>query len=243
VRVMDARLARDGFAVAVLDVNGDRAGTVAAEIQAMGRPGLAEVVDLCDVSAARVSVERIVEVWGRLDVLVNNAGIMRTTPILDITETEWDQVVDLNLKATFFCLQTAGRAMRTQGRGQIVNIASISGLGARPDHVHYAAAKAGIISLTRSAALALAPYGVTVNAICPGVVDTPMTRQIHADRGRMTGLSSAQSLGRALETIPLGRIAEPEDVAGTVAFLVSADASYLTGQTIIVDGGMLLRWS
>jgi NAD(P)-dependent dehydrogenase (short-subunit alcohol dehydrogenase family) len=159
---------------------------------------------------------------------------------MEITEEEWDQVLDLNLKAAFFCLQAAGRVMMAQRGGCIINMTSISGLGPRPDQTHYAAAKAGVISLTTSAALTFAPHGITVNAICPGIVDTPLTRQIHLDRGHLAGISPEESLARKVAQIPLGRIETPEDVAGVIAFLVSPDGAYITGQTIVVDGGMVL---
>jgi meso-butanediol dehydrogenase/(S,S)-butanediol dehydrogenase/diacetyl reductase len=219
------RLANEGFDVAVLDVNGDTARAVSDEVEAIGQRALTLVVDLCDVPAIGLAVEHIVQEWGHLDVLVNNAGHVPITPLLEITEREWDWVLDLNLKAAFFCLQAAGRVMTAQGRGHIINMSSISGLGARPDQTHYAAAKAGVISLTCSAALAFAPYGVTVNAVCPGIVNTPLTRQIHTSRGRRAGISMDESLARKVAGIPLGRIETPEDVAGIVAFLVSPDAS------------------
>jgi NAD(P)-dependent dehydrogenase (short-subunit alcohol dehydrogenase family) len=149
-------------------------------------------------------------------------------------------VFDLNLKAAFFCLQAAARTMMAQRSGRIVNMTSISGLGPRPDQTHYAAAKAGVVNLTLSAALTFASYGITVNAVCPGIVDTPLTRQIHTDRARLAGISYEESLARKVAQIPLGRIETPEDVAGVVAFLVSPDGSYITGQTIVVDGGMVL---
>lgn len=235
------RLARDGADVALLDVNQAAIESVISEINALGRTAMALAVDLYDVKAITPAVESIVAAWGRLDVFVNNAGIMRTTPMLEVSEEEWDTVLDLDLKAAFFCLQAAARVMTAQRSGRIVNIASVSGLGARPDHVHYAAAKAGLISLTYSAALGLAPYGITVNAICPGVVDTPLTRELHADRGRLAGIPGAESLRRMLERIPLGRVASPDEIGAAVASLVSDDAGYITGQVLCVDGGLRLR--
>ncbi len=234
------RLAREGFDVAVLDVNGETAQAVSDEVQTTGARGMALVVDLLDVPAIGGAIERLIREMGRLDVLVNNAGNVPITPLMDITEAEWDHVLDLNLKATFFCLQAVGRVMMAQRSGCIINMTSISGLGPRPDQTHYAAAKAGVISLTTSAALTFAPYGITVNAVCPGIVDTPLTQQIHTDRGRLAGISLEESLARKVAHIPLGRIETPEDVAGVVAFLVSPDGAYITGQTIVVDGGMVL---
>jgi len=234
------RLAREGFDVAVLDVNHQTARAVCGEVQASGARAMALVVDLLDVQAIQPAIQRLVQEMGRLDVLVNNAGNVPITPLLEITEAEWDRVLDLNLKASFFCLQAAGRVMMAQRSGCIVNMTSISGLGPRPVQTHYAAAKAGVISLTTSAALTFAPYRITVNAVCPGVVDTPLTQQIHVDRSRLAGITLEESLARKVSHIPLGRIETPEDVAGVVAFLVSPDGAYITGQTIVVDGGMLL---
>lgn len=239
-RSIALRLAREGFDIAVLDVNGETARDTSDEVEAIGRRAMTLVVDLLEVPAIGRAVESVVQEWGRLDVLVNNAGNVPITPLMEITEAEWDRVLDLNLKAAFFCLQAAGRPMLAQRGGCIINMTSISGLGPRPDQTHYAAAKAAVISLTTSAALTFAPYGVRVNAVCPGIVDTPLTRQIHVDRGRLAGIPPEESLARKVAHIPLGRIETPDDVAGVVAFLVSPDGAYITGQTIVVDGGILL---
>lgn len=239
-RSIALRLAREGYDVAVLDINGETAQAVCDEVEAIGRRAMTLVVDLLDVPAIEVAVRRLIQEMGRLDVLANNAGTVPITPLMEITEAEWDHVFDLNLKAAFFCLQAAGRVMMAQRGGRIVNMASISGLGPRPDQTHYAAAKMGVISLTTSAALTFAPYGITVNAVCPGIVDTPLTQQIHIDRARLAGISPEESLARKVSQIPLGRIETPEDVAGVVAFLVSPEGAYITGQAIVVDGGIAL---
>jgi len=240
-RAIAARLARLAMKVALLDVNLELAETAAAELRANGTETRAYRVDLHDVSRLPGMVEQIASEWGSLDVLVNNAGIMRITPLVDVTEAEWDDVLGVNLKAAFFCLQACARIMIGQGRGRIVNIASISGLGARPDHVHYAAAKAGLISVTQSAALALAPHGITVNAVVPGIVDTPMQREVQMARGARLGVSVEEAMARAAENVPLGRLATPEDVAEAVAFLISPEAGYMTGQLLVMDGGVQLR--
>jgi acetoin reductase-like protein len=239
-RAIALRLARDGFDVAVLDVNRETARAVADEVEGLGRRALTLAVDLLQVPDIEPALGRVVQHWDRLDLLVNNAGTVPIKSLLEITETDWDQVLDLNLKAAFVCLQAAGRIMIDQGGGHIINMTSISGLGPRPDQTHYAAAKAAIINLTQSAALAFAPHGVTVNAVCPGIVDTPLTQQIHRERARRAGITPQESLSRKVAQIPLARIQTPDDVAGVVAFLVSPDGAYITGQTLVVDGGMVL---
>ena len=182
-RAIALRLARDGFALALADINPAGLSAVRAEIEAAGGRAVAIQVDLAQAAEIERMVRQTVAELGRLDVLINNAGRLITRAFLDVTEADWDATLGLDLKTVFFATQAAGRAMIAAGtHGRIVSIASISGRGGRPDQAPYAAAKAGVISLTRSAALAFAPHGVTVNAVCPGVVDTPLTRQLHQDR-------------------------------------------------------------
>ena len=235
-RAIALRLARDGYAVALADFNAESLAAVAAAVTAEGGLPCAIQADLAELDQLANAIERAASAWGRLDVLVNNAGRVITRPFLEVTEVEWDDVLRLDLKTVFFATQQAARRMQTGGR--IVNISSISGRSGRPDQAPYAAAKAGVISLTRSAALALAPLGITVNAVCPGVVDTPLTRRIHADRARVLGITPDASLAAMAARIPLGRLETTEDVAGVVAFLCSPAASYMTGQALNVCGGM-----
>jgi meso-butanediol dehydrogenase/(S,S)-butanediol dehydrogenase/diacetyl reductase len=238
-RAIALRLARDGFAVAVADVNSAALAAVQQEIESAGGRALALPADLTLVPEIRQAVQRAAAGLGGLDVLVNNAGRLVTKPFLDVAEGDWDALLGLNLKTVFFAMQAAAQAMIAAGiHGRIVSISSIAGRGGRADQAPYAAAKAGIISLTRSAALAFAPHGITVNAVCPGVVDTPMTRQIHEERGQALGIAAEESLARMLSRVPLGRIETPDDVAGAVSFLCSPDAGYITGQALNVDGGM-----
>src|SRR5713226_3779303 len=184
-------------------------------------------------------MNQVVEAWGRIDALVNNAGREITKPFLEITEADWDAMLTINLRTVFFATQLAARAMIAGGvRGRIVNIASIAGRSGRSDQAPYAVAKAGVISVTRSAALALGSHGITVNAVCPGVVDTAMTRRIHDIRSLMAGISPEESLQRMIARIPLGRLADPDDVARAVAFFCSPQAQYITGQALNVCGGM-----
>jgi acetoin reductase-like protein len=249
-KAIGLRLAREGADVVVAEYNPESASATAAEIRALGRRAFAHPIDVADVAAVRRMVAAAAEQAGHIDILVNNAGVTQTKPMLQVSEEDWDRVVAVNQRGLFFCLQavatqmvrqlpkeagTAGRVK--QSFGKIVNLASIAGQRARPLEVHYAATKAAVISITQSAALALAVYGINVNAVAPGVVPTPMWQQIDLERGRLLGLPPGAVLAQFMETIPLGRAGQPEDIAAAVAFLCSADADYITGHTLNVDGG------
>ena len=229
------RLARDGFAVAVVDINADALEEVKREIEALGAQALPLQADLTKLNDIQNVIERSAE-WGHLTVLVNNAGRVIITPFLEVTEEDWDAIMTLNLKTVFFAMQFAARLMHAGGR--IVNLSSISGRSGRSDQAHYAAAKCGVISLTQSAALSFASQGITINAVCPGVVDTPMTGSIHKIRASALGITPEESLARMVAKIPLGRLETTDDVAGVVSFLCSPDSAYITGQSLNVCGGM-----
>ena len=244
------RLACEGADIVVAEIDPETAEATAREVNALGRRGQAHVVDVGCPAGIRSMVDRVVADFGRIDILVNVAGIAQTKPFLDMTEDDWDRVVDTNLKGTVFCMQAVGQQMVRQippeviarGRadrsyGKIVNFSSISGRRGRSVQMAYAASKAGIISVTQSAALAFSPYNINVNAVCPGVVPTPMWEQIDRDRSRLMGAQPGEALKAFIEKVPLLRAGSPEDVAGAVAFLCSPDADYITGQTLNVDGG------
>ena len=238
-RAIALRLARDGFAVALADINPIALAAVRGEIETAGGKAIGIQADLGQVAEIQRMVKQTVDELGQLQVLVNNAGRQITKPFLQVAEADWDALLSLDLKTVFFAIQAAAQHMIDSGiKGRIINISSISGRGGRPDQAPYAAAKAGVISLTRSAALAFAPHGITVNAVCPGVVDTPLTRQIHEDRAQSLGITREESLARMIARIPLGRIESPDDIAGAVSFLCSPDAAYITGQALNVCGGM-----
>ena len=234
-RAIARRLARDGFAVAIVDINGKALDEVKSEIEALGAKALVLTADLTQLEDVQNVITRSAE-WGQPSVLVNNAGRVIITPFLEITEQEWDTIMTLDLKTVFFATQFAARIMQPGGR--IINLSSISGRSGRPDQAHYAAAKCAVISLTQSAALSFAPQGITVNAICPGVVETPMTSGIHEIRAGMLGITPEESLARMIAKIPLGRPAKTDDIANVVSFLCSPDADYITGQALNVCGGM-----
>jgi acetoin reductase-like protein len=234
-KAIACRLALDGFALAIVDINSAALDKVKAEIEDLGAKTLAITADLTKLDEIQKVVDLSAE-WGQITVLVNNAGRVLITPFLEITEAEWDAIMTLDLKTVFFAMQFAVAKMGQGGR--IINLSSISGRSGRPDQAHYAAAKCAVISLTQSAALSFATRGITVNAVCPGVVDTPMTSRIHEVRAGALGITPEESLNRMIARIPLGRLERPDDVAGVVSFLCSPDAAYITGQSLNVCGGM-----
>lgn len=234
-RAIACRLAQDGFSVVLADINPAALDKVKKEIEELGAKVLTVPADLTKLDEIQKVINLSAD-WGSITVLVNNAGRVRITPFLEISEEEWDAIMTLNLKTVFFAMQYAASQMN--GGGRIVNLSSISGRSGRPDQPHYAAAKSAVISLTQSAALAFAGRGINVNAVCPGVVDTPMTSSIHEVRANALGITPQESLNRMIARIPLGRIETPDDVAGAVSFFCSPDAAYITGQSLNVCGGM-----
>ncbi len=253
------RLAEEGANVVVADINTQTAERTAEEIRALNRRALSYSIDVANVTEIQAMVDNAVVEFDRIDILINAAGVAQTGLFLDLTEQQWDRVVDTNLKGTTFCIQAVGRQMirqvpeeiKAKGHadrsplgdtlrcyGKIVNFSSISGRHGRAAQVPYAASKAAIISVTQSAALAFAPYSINVNAVCPGVIPTPMWEQIDRDRGRISGLAPGESIKSFIERTPLKRAGSPEDVAGVVAFLCSPDSDYMTAQTLNVDGGL-----
>jgi NAD(P)-dependent dehydrogenase (short-subunit alcohol dehydrogenase family) len=236
-RAVALRLAAEGAAVAAVDVNGPGAEEVAAQVRRSGARALAVPLDVRRVEEIPSAVEAIERELGPLTAQVNCAGVFQLRPFLDLTEADWDFLMGVNAKGLFFCVQAAAKVMLPRGRGSIVNISSVAGRGGRPVMPHYAASKAAVISVTRSAALAFGPFGIRVNAICPGVIDTPMWAQVAAERTRVGGREDPRLI---IERIPLGRIGRPEEVAAVAAFLLSEDASYVNGQAINVCGGLEL---
>ncbi len=231
-----ARLAREGAKVIVADVNDDAGRAVAEDIRKSG--GTAEFVD-CDVSE-KLDVHNLIakglEVHGRIDVLVNNAGIVDDVPFLDLPEEEFDRILGVNLKGAFLAGQAAARQMVKQGAresgsaGAIVNMSSINAVFALPDHVAYTVSKGGLAQLTKAMAIALAPHGVRVNAVGPGTIETPLLAGVVKDEAFRK---------KVLSRTPLGRVGQPAEVAAIVAWLASDEASYVTGTTVYADGGRL----
>ncbi len=227
-RAIAIELAMAGADVAVNYLD-DAAGAeaVAAAVRALGRRAVVLQADVADVAAVGALVDQAVAALGRLDVMVNNAGVYPRRHMLEMTEADWDLVLDVNLKGTFFGSQAAARAMVAAGtRGSIISLASRSVQGAVRG-VHYSASKGGIVSLTRAMALELAPHGIRVNAIAPGLTDTAQPRYGHDE-------AELLAMGRSA---PLGRIATPAEIATAATFLASDAAGQMTGQTLHVNGG------
>ena len=237
------RLAREGARLVLADVDGGEVEKLAGEL---GQDAIrADVTRASDIAAM---IDAPYRRWGRLDVLFNNAGVIRVQPMLDVTEAEWDRVLDVNLRAVFFVLQAAARRMRDQApmsgselRGKLIQTASISGYrGGNHLMTPYSASKAGVISLTRSAAQVLASDRITSNCVCPGAVETPMWTQIDREWGALSGWGEGEAWKRRIRPIPLGRPETADDVAGVVAFLAGPDSDYMTGPAIKVDGGLVM---
>jgi glucose 1-dehydrogenase len=225
------RFAHEGAAVAI-DYLGhcEDAQALARDLNAAGAKAVALEADVTDAAAVEALVAQIVERFGRLDVLVNNAGIEKSQPLLEIDEASWDRTLAVDLKGPFLCLQAAARRMKDSGGGSIVNISSIHEDFPFPSYLPYAAAKGGLRMLMRNAALVLAPLGIRVNNIAPGAIATPINAATLADPGKVKRLG---------EIVPLGRMGTPEEVAEVALFLGSRRSSYVTGSTYFVDGGII----
>jgi NAD(P)-dependent dehydrogenase (short-subunit alcohol dehydrogenase family) len=230
-RACAAEVHRRGGAVVLADIS---TGVTAAADE-LGERASAVTLDVSDVESGRALVWQIVAEHGRLDGLVNAAGVMGTAPFVEVTTEQFDRVFAVNVRGAYFLMQAAVRAMAESG-GSVVNLASTSGRVGRLLSSHYAASKAAVISFTRSAALAAAPR-VRVNCVSPGMIETPMIAGIREDRARILGAEKADIQEHWQATVPLGRLGRPEEVAVLVGFLLSDDASYITGEDFGIHGG------
>jgi NAD(P)-dependent dehydrogenase (short-subunit alcohol dehydrogenase family) len=220
------KLARQGADVVVDDINPETAPQTVLEVQALGRKGVAVVADVSKRAEVERMIQTAVKELGGIDILVNNAGIARSNVLARLKDDQWDEVLNVDLKGIFYCTQAAAPFMMKQRFGKIINISSIYGrIGAVGD-ANYAAAKSGIVGFTKSIALELARYNINVNAIMPGLVDTPLLRGI-----------PEKYLKPMIEGVPLKRVGRPEDIANVVVFLASEDSSYMTGAILEVTGG------
>lgn len=224
-------LAEQGADIVIVSRNQAEGELVAAKIRGMGRKSMALSVDVQDISSINQMVETVTKEFGRIDILINNAGVGITKFALEVTEEEWDKVVDTNLKGVFFCAQAVARVMKEQKYGKIINISSLAGLKGSNAMAPYCASKAGIINLTRALAKEWARYHINVNAIAPGYIKTALNEE---------ELSNESFRNKLFSALPIQRLGELDDLAGTVVLLASEASAYITGQTIIIDGGRLI---
>ena len=243
------RLAQEGATVIIAEYDAQRAQTAAAEVDQYAGAALPWQIDIGDVAQIQAMVDEVVAQHGHIDILVNNAGVLHTMPFDEITPEEWDWLQRVNQRGLFFCLQrVAVQMLKQQATGgndaqppaAIVNLSSVAGRSGRPFAAHYSAAKWAVISITQSAAEWLAPHGITVNAICPGIVETPMWEDIDRVQSERFGLERGGWMQKSVEEmVPLQRAARAtEDIGAAVSFLCSDDGAYITGQAINVSGGM-----
>jgi NAD(P)-dependent dehydrogenase (short-subunit alcohol dehydrogenase family) len=234
------RFAREGAHVACLDLLAEENEAVAGDCAALGAEVLALRCDVTDPESVRSCIEAVLERWGRIDVLITSAGIYSGSPLPEVTLSQWQRLVDINLTGVFLCNQAVAPAMMDQRSGSIINISSMAGRTSWPSTAEYSASKTGVIGLTRSVAMELAPYGVTANAVCPGNTLTEMVHKVAEKQGALLGMSGQEWLDMRANDCPMKRLAEPWEIAGVCAFLASEDARYITGQALGVDGGLVM---
>lgn len=226
-------LSQAGAKVVVTDISLEDCQKVVDEIKRNGGEGLAVKCDVSKKEEVEKMVKAAVSKWGKVDILVNNAGICQFKSFLELTEEDWDRTIDINLKGYFLCAQSAAKEMMKQKSGVIINIASVAmgqqGIGF-PNIVHYCASKGGIVGMTEALALELAPYNIRVNVISPGMIETPMIEPVKSD---------PKTTEAVLARIPMHRPGRPEEVSNLVLFLASDASSYMTGSTVVIDGGWL----
>ncbi len=229
-RAIALKLAQDGANV-VVNYSGSQAKAeeVVAEIKALGQQAIAVQANVADTDEVKALMGAAMDAFGSIDILVNNAGITRDNLLMRMKEDEWDSVMDTNLKGVFLCTKAVARQMMKQRAGRIINVASIVGVAGNAGQANYVAAKAGVIGLTKTTAKELAARNILVNAVAPGFIATDMTEELPQD------VKDAM-----LTQIPLAKLGQPEDVANVVAFLASEGANYMTGQTLHIDGGMVM---
>lgn len=248
------RFAEEGAHVVVAEIDRDTVYTAAEDFSARGTKALAYPIDVGDIDAVQKMIADVVQRFGQLDILVNNAGLSERVSMLEMTPEQWDTLQRVNQRAVFFCMQAAVRQMIAQipdavieaGRadrsyGKIINLSSVAGRRGRADAMHYSVSKAAVITMTQGTAMAMAPYGINVNAICPSVVPTTMWERLDRAMGASLGLPPGEFYRQRVEKIPLKRAGTAEQIAAMATFLASEDGDYVTGQTYNVDGGSELN--
>ncbi|WP_241613402.1 (S)-acetoin forming diacetyl reductase [Rosenbergiella epipactidis] len=234
------RLSRDGFAVAVVDLDAQAAASVCNKIEQAGGKALAIQADVADREQVFSAVQHTQRTFGGFDVIVNNAGIAPSTPIESITEDIVDKVYNINVKGVIWGMQAAIEAFKQLGHGgKIINASSQAGHVGNPELAVYSSSKFAVRGLTQTAARDLAPLGITVNAYCPGIVKTPMWQRIDKEISAAAGQPEGYGTEQFAKRITLGRLSEADDVAACVSYLAGPDANYMTGQSLLIDGGMV----
>jgi NAD(P)-dependent dehydrogenase (short-subunit alcohol dehydrogenase family) len=229
------RFAQEGAKIVITGRNQENLERTVHNISAAGGEIIGVNGDVQYAQDVRRMVEETLSLYNKIDVLVNNAGVCSPAPFLELSEEEWDRHMAINLKGTFLVGQLVSREMVKQGSGgSIINMSSVNGLAAEADQAHYNATKGGINLLSMSMALELAPLGIRVNALCPGFIETRLTKPL---------IDNPDAIGRYLKTIPMGRVGTPEDIAAAAMFLASDDSVYMTGHCMVVDGGQLIKLS
>jgi NAD(P)-dependent dehydrogenase (short-subunit alcohol dehydrogenase family) len=239
-RAIALRLSQDGMKLVLADLHGDAVAQVAHEIRADGGEALALSVNILHADERERMIEMALSTFHRLDALVNNAGVQRVALPLDVDENHWDVIMNVNAKATYFCCQLALKHMLGQRSGRIVNIASVAGkMASTTYHPIYNASKAAVLAITKTLAIYSASYGVRVNAVCPGMIETAMQEVVDSEVASITGQTPAQIRTERSARIPMGYMGEGADVAAIVSFLLGPDSRYMTGQALNADGGIL----
>ncbi len=231
-KAIATRFHRDGARLVLWDLRADELSAACAELEGSGPDVHGAVVDVTDRRGVEAGVTEAYERLGRIDILANNAGIGGFTPFLEMSDQEWQRMLDVDLTGVFICSQVVARRMREQGSGAIVNMASTNGLLGEALEAHYNAAKGGVVLLTKTMAIELAPYGIRVNSVCPGFILTDLARE--------AGLPQ-EEIDDYARKIPMGRTGRPEEVAAAFSFLASDDASFITGTEVVVDGGQICQ--
>jgi NAD(P)-dependent dehydrogenase (short-subunit alcohol dehydrogenase family) len=234
------RFAQEGANVACMDLLAEENGAAAAECAALGVETLALACDVTDPESVQSCIQSILERWGRIDALITAAGVYSGSPLAEVSLVQWQRLIDINLTGVFLCNQAVAPAMMEQGSGSIINISSMAGKTSWPSTAEYSASKTGVIGLTRSVAMELAPYGPTANAVCPGNTLTEMVRNVAAKQGELLGMTGEEWLEMRANDCPMNRLAEPWEIAGVCAFLACEDSRYITGQALEVDGGLVM---
>ncbi|MFL7839302.1 MAG: SDR family NAD(P)-dependent oxidoreductase [Candidatus Promineifilaceae bacterium] len=234
------RFAEEGANIACLDLAEDANQKTAAACRELGVEALALTCDVTDGENVRAAVAATMEKWGRINVLIASAGLYTGAPLMDVPLEQWRRTIEINLTGVFLTNQAVAPILMKQRRGSIINLSSMAGKTSWPASAEYSASKSGVIGLTRSVAMELAPYGATANAVCPGNTLTDMVRSVAGKVGALDGMTGEAWLEMRANDCPMKRLAEPWEMAGVIAFLASEDSRYLTAQAIEVDGGMVM---